>query len=170
MRTPKLADSIGALSTSLPSSPTSIQTGCSYSQPTARTLFRESINPVCCMSSTARFSQYESAAQIDTPSSSFESRIRVSSGSLDNGQRSPSLVVISGRAAMCRTPEIFRAVISSEPLGPAGSGTGLHRDRKFGQECRQCGIYRFWVFDVSDMPGAVDHNMSAIRDCVSCLG
>ena len=104
MRTPKRADWVGGTLGSFSSSPTIMQTGSLYSHPAARSAFRESSRPVYWISSSARLSQKDKAAQIDTPSSSLHTRTRRKRLSVTIGHSKPWLVVMSGTETMNSTP------------------------------------------------------------------
>ena len=65
--------------------------------------------PVCCIISSARVPHQDRAAQIDTPSSSLQTRMWRRSGSFEIGRSSPSLVTMSGTETTTSTPLVLSA-------------------------------------------------------------
>src|ERR1039458_6887258 len=100
-----------------------MQTGCLYSTAIPLTALRESNKPVCCMRSTERRLQYESAEQIEIPSSSLHTRTNLNSGRRDSGQSSPALVVISGTATTTSIEDLISVEMMALPLSFVSSFT-----------------------------------------------
>src|SRR5450759_2287195 len=93
-----------------------MQTGCLYSIAIPLTALRESNNPVCCIRSAERRSQYESAEQIEIPSSSLHARTNLISERRDSGQSSPALVDLSGTATTTSIEDLTSVEMIMLPL------------------------------------------------------
>ena len=98
----------------------------------ARIAFIESYMPVCCIMSSARTPQYDSAAQIDTPSSSLHTRTCRRSGSFEIGRSNPSLVTMSGTDTTTSTP---LALMAERMGGPSSASfIGMRPEDSCGRE------------------------------------
>src|SRR6266849_1338505 len=99
-----------------------MQIGRAYSTATPRTALMESRRPVCWISNRDRRPVYDRPAQMPTPSSSLQTRMRRGAAACESGRSRPSLVVMSGTE---RTNSIRLALISAMMLLPRRKPSGL---------------------------------------------